>query len=158
MLLSQFTKLVENQDRPSQRPDFLPRTPEFQQLRDLAGEKLASDIAVAWQGDVKDYARTGGKNFQPLVAQMLNDRVVERRYGVEITPPLRKILSALVQLAHHAFPDTERLRGTTNATYSGGVWGNAWARECATVEFDEILYEVLKADVVTLLSEEDNQG
>lgn len=154
MLLSQFAKLTENQDRPSQRPDFLPRTPEFQQLRDLAGDKLANDIAVAWQGDVKDYARTGGKNFQPLVAQMLNDRVVERRYGLQLTPELRRTLAKLVQLAHHSFPNPDQLRGTSNAVHTGGVWGNAWARECAKIEYDDVLYEVLKAETALLLSED----
>ena len=83
MLLSTIT---ENQTRPSQQPDFLPKTPEFQQLRTLAGDKLATDIAIAWQGDVKDYARTGGKGFSPLVAQMLDDRAIERRYGIQPTP------------------------------------------------------------------------
>lgn len=154
MLLSTIT---ENQTRPSQQSDFLPRTPEFQQLRTLAGDKLATDVAIAWQGDVKDYARTGGKGFNPLVAQMLDDRVIERRYGIQSTPQLRKILSSIKQLSHHAFPDINQLRATTNAPYTGGVWGNQWARECASVEYDELLYEVLKADIVTLLTEEENR-
>ena len=98
-------------------------SPEFQKLKELGGDKLANDVAVAWQGDARDYQRSGGKGFQPLVAQMLNDRVVERRYGIQLTPELRTVLSRIIQLSHHAFPDTNRLKATTNAPHSGDVWG-----------------------------------
>jgi hypothetical protein len=67
------------------------------------------------------------------------------------------VLSRIIQLSYHAFPDVSRLKATSNAPHSGGVWGNVWARECAEVEFDAALYEVIKADVLTLLSEEENR-
>lgn len=157
MKLSQIKQLTEAEVRPSQAPDFVQRSPEFQKLKELGGDKLANDVAVAWQGDARDYQRSGGKGFQPLVAQMLNDRVVERRYGIRLTPELRTVLSRIIQLSYHAFPDVDRLKATSNAPHSGGVWGNVWARECAEVEFDAALYEVIKADVLTLLSEEENR-
>lgn len=156
MKLSQIKNLTEQQ-RPSQAPDYVQRSPEFAKLRELGGDKLANDVAVAWQGDARDYERTGGKNFQPLVAQMLNDRVVERRYGITPSSELRAILSRIIQMSYHAFPDVTKLRATTNAPHTGGVWGNSWARECAEVEFDAALFEVIKADVLTLLSEEENR-
>ena len=157
MKLSQIKQLQEAALRPSQAPDFVERSPEFSKLRELGGEKLAHDVAIAWQGDARDYQRTGGKNFQPLVAQMLNDRVVERRYGIHLTTDLRAVLSRIIQMSYHAFPDVTKLRATINAPHSGGVWGNIWARECEEVEFDAALFEVIKADVLTLLSEEENR-
>lgn len=152
MKLSQIKTLTE--ERASQSPDYVQRSPEFAKLRELAGEKLAHDVAVAWQGDAREYSRTGGKGFQSLVAQMLNDRVVERRYGIHVSSELRGVLSRIINMAYHAFPDVNKLRATRNQVGPNDVWGHhVWARECAEVEFDAALFEIIKDDVSTLLSE-----
>lgn len=153
MKLAQLKQLQENAT-----PATLQRSDEFAKIRELIGDKFATDIAVAWQGDARDFQRTGGKGFQSLVVQMLNDRVIERRYGVPVTPELHRLLQRLKSLAYHAFPDASSLRATNNASYANDVWGyHNWARECQEVEFDSALFEIIKADVRTLLTEDENR-
>lgn len=144
--------------RESATPAMLQRSEEFAKIRDLIGDKFANDVAIAWQGDARDYQRSGGKNFQSLVVQLLNDRIIEHRYGATITPELHRVLQRIKSLAYHAFPDVNSLRATHNAPYANDVWGYYnWARECNDVEFDSALFEIIKADVSPLLTEENNR-
>lgn len=116
--------------------------------------KLANDLQVAWQGDARDYQRTpDGKNFQSLVVQMLNARVLERKYGIQITPEVNSSVQRLSALAHQTFIDRTKLRAASNAGATGGIWGNSWARESVAVDFDNGLYENLKQEITALLSE-----
>jgi hypothetical protein len=131
---------------------ILEQRPEFQRLRQVVGDKLANDVLLAWSGDMRDYERTGGKNFQSLVVQMLNDNVLQRKYNIPATKEVRDVVVPIIQLAHHAMPDVSRMRAPQNAPRSNDVWGNVkWARE--SMEFtDYVLYESLKRDVRTLLT------
>lgn len=50
MKLAQLKQLQENAI-----PTTLQRSEEFAKIRELIGEKFATDIAIAWQGDARDF-------------------------------------------------------------------------------------------------------
>lgn len=149
MKLAELHQLLEAATQIDQQP-------EFQQLQQLAGEQVARDIVAAWNGDQRDYARSGGKNFEALVPKLLSPSVLSRKYGVKVTSELQQVLSRLVALAYHAMPPVDRLRATTQAKYANDVWGHErFARESQLTADDAALYESLKAEVALLTSNDD---
>lgn len=131
----------------------LDQRPEFQQLRQAVGDQVAKDVLLAWEGDLRDYQRSGGKNFQSLVLQILSDNVLQRKYNIVPSREARAAISPVIQLVHHVMPDTSRMRAPVNSPYNRGVWGGVkFARESAEFKFQRPLYEALKRDVQTLLT------
>jgi hypothetical protein len=134
----------------------LDRQPEFEQLRQVAGEALARDVLSAWNGDLRDYQRSGGNNFEALVPKLLSPTVISRKYGVQVTPELQQLLSRIVQLSHHSMPPPNKLRSTVNSKYANDIWGHErFARESEQYSAADRLYESLKKEVALLTRLED---
>jgi hypothetical protein len=147
MKLSEIKQLMEAVMQLESRP-------EFEALRRTLGDKVANDVLVAWRGDAQDYQRSGGKNFEPLTPRLLNPDVLARKYGIRLTPDMQRALSGVVQLAHHAFPNVERLRAPKQSPYATGVWGQErFARESKLTPDESALYESLQEEVALLTSD-----
>lgn len=147
MKLSDIKQLLEAATQLDSRP-------EFDALRRAVGDKIANDVLVAWNGDARDYQRSGGKNFEPLVPRLLSADVLSRKYGIKVTPELQRALSGVIQLAYHAFPKEEQLRAPKQSPYTHGAWGQErFARESQLTPSDTALYESLREEVALLTSD-----
>lgn len=148
MKLSEISALLESAAAFDQRP-------EYQQLRQLAGDAVARDVLAAWNGDQRDYQRSGGNNFEALVPKLLSPNALTRKYGIRVTPELQQVLSQIVQLSHHSMPPPNKLRSTVNSKYANDIWGHErFARESLLANSESALYESLKQEVALLISEE----
>ena len=128
------------------------QSPEVQQLRQLLGDQVANDALTAWNGDQRDYQRSGGKNFDPLVPRLLNPDVLSRKYNIRVTPAVQSVLSRIVQLARQTMPDTTSNISAYNARFKDDVWGHErFAREGVDLSAENALYEALGQEVDTLL-------
>jgi hypothetical protein len=130
-------------ERVSEAPDYLKKDKTFARLSELI-PAAAKDLQLAWDGDVKEFHRKQGKNFESLFALMVKVDNLKRKYRVEITPEISKIAGNLSNLAAHAFSGfSDSDMKYTDDTYK---WGYQWQKESV----DEIetgrLYEELRKE------------
>jgi len=130
-------------ERASEAPDYLKNDKTFERLCELI-PKAKSDLQLAWDGDVKEFRRKQGKNFESLFALMVKTDNLKRKYNVEITPEISKLAGNLSNLAHHAFSPFSN----SDVKYNDDAykWGNQWQKESIEEIEDMRLYEELRKE------------
>jgi hypothetical protein len=130
-------------ERVSEAPDFLEKDKTFQRLCELI-PAAAKDLQTAWTGDVKEFRRNQGKNFQSLFGLMVKTENLKRKYKVEITPEISKLAGNLSNLASHAFAPL----ANSDHKYNDDAykWGYQWQKESLEDLEQDMLYEELKKE------------
>lgn len=117
---------------------------EFKHIQSAAPD-FAKKLALAWDGDSRDFERSQGKNFDPLFPKMLDSKSVAKfAPDLKIDQTLEKQLGLLKQLHSYSFPNK-----TPATRKDSSVWSNErWAKE--SQDFDMVDYEMLREEVDAL--------
>ena len=137
--LIKFASLLT--EKVSNSPDFLKTDKTFKRLIELI-PKAENDLLTAWTGDIKEFQRSGGKNFQSLFAIMVTPDNLKRKYNAVDNSELRSITGNLSNLAHHAFSNAPETKYSDDAY----KWGNQWQKESLETLEQDMRYVELREE------------
>lgn len=137
-------------ERAALSTSYLTSNSDFQRLVKLIPPTAVRNLITAFTGDIKEHERAKGKKIDSLFALMLKPSNFERKFKVELTPEISKLIGKLSGMALEVFDEYKNYTG-------GDKWGNEFARGgdredklYNSLSFDEIeemrLYEELKRE------------
>jgi hypothetical protein len=104
-------------------------------------------LKTAWVGDIKELER--GKKGDSLFQLLMKAEMLKKKYQINISTEISKILNNLGNLAHHLFANPSEFRGATkNGSNTDDKWGYSYGRRESIEEIEQdMLYEQLKREL-----------
>jgi len=120
-------------------------TPEYKEL-EKADLVFAKNLAMAWEGDAKEYVKTQGKSKDLLFPLMFKKNYLANKgKRVAELPDFDKIASTLSILYKKTFPEVPK-----DAWVDTSVWSDVKWKRAYEAKFNETEYELLKEELLKL--------
>jgi hypothetical protein len=127
--------------------EYLDNDKDFKRLSELIPANAIKDLKTAWVGDIKELER--GKKGDSLFQLLMKAEMLKKKYQINISSEISKILNNLGNLAHHLFANPSEFRGAAkNGSTLDDKWGYHYARRESIEEIEQdMLYEQLKREL-----------